>query len=187
MASSCEEAATSDGENAPKYSTKDITKNSSSKRDDLLLLLQSNGFRVNAAKVDEWAADDTISLSDVEAYVKWVNGKASKGECDKPVPFLVSAVDGRWPVDTDAPPKPEPPQPAIVVDPKAQEDEAVRAHIDAMTPQEREALTEQALGIASGEWIYRRAKTQEARDGVIRSKMMDIVRKVLQEATAALD
>jgi hypothetical protein len=50
-----------------------------------------------------------------------------------------------------------------------------------MSPEEQEALAKQALDLASGEWVYKRAKTQEVRDGVVRSKMIDIVRRILRE------
>jgi predicted NAD-dependent protein-ADP-ribosyltransferase YbiA (DUF1768 family) len=90
-------------------------------------------------------------------------------------------------MDEKTPHKREAAQPVSAADPKAEEDEAIRERIAAMSPEEQEALAQQALDLARDEWIYKRAKTQEARDGVVRGKMMDIVRKALRETAAALD
>jgi len=186
-ASSCSADEPSDAENASKYSTKNSTVKNSSRRDAILLLLSSHRFKVNPEKVDAWADNDSLGLDMIESYIQWVAGKVAKGECKKAAPFLVKAIDGRWPMDEETPRKREAAQPVAAADPKAEEDEAIRERIAAMSPEEQETLAQQALDLARDEWIYKQAKTQEVRDNVCRGKMMEIVRETLREAAAASD
>lgn len=180
-ASSCDTDDAVVDEHGPKYSTKHITVKNSSRRDKLKLLLSSHELKVNQDKIDEWAANESLELDEIERYIKWVITKASKGECKRAEPFLVRAIDGRWPIDTEEPSKEAASLYVAAEDPQAEEDKAIREHIAAMSPEEQEALAKQALDLASGEWVYKRAKTQEVRDGVVRSKMIDIVRRTLRE------
>jgi hypothetical protein len=120
----------------------------------------------------------------IESYIEWVAGKVARGECKKAVPFLVSAIDGRWPIDEEAPYKREAAQAVSAADPKVEEDEDVKERIAAMSPEEQGALAQQALDLARDEWVYKRAKTQEARDGVVRGKMMEMIRATLRESAA---
>jgi hypothetical protein len=180
-ASSCDADDAVVDEHGPKYSTKHITVKNSSRRDKLKLLLSSHELKVNQDKIDEWAADESLELDEIERYIKWVITKASKGECKRAEPFLVRAIDGHWPINTEEPSKEAAPLYVAAEDPQAEEDKTIREHIAAMSPEEQEALAKQALDLASGEWVYKRAKTQEVRDGVVRSKMIDIVRRILRE------
>ncbi len=181
-----------DGGNAPKYSNKNSNdKNSSNRKDALLLLFSSHNLRINQGKLDEWAADELLELTQVENYITWVAGKAARGECKDPVRFLVTAIDERWPMDSDVPDSlfagREAHHPIQVVDHQAEEDEAVKAHIAAMTPDKLEALQKQALACASEDWVYKRATTEKARDGVVMGKMMEIIRKALRETATTVD
>ena len=181
---SCNADEPSNDGNASKNSTKNSTVKDSSRREALELLLSSRDFKVNPDKINAWATDESLGLDVIESYIEWVAGKVARGECKKAVPFLVSAIDGRWPIDEEAPYKREAAQAVSAADPKVEEDEDVKERIAAMSPEEQGALAQQALDLARDEWVYKRAKTQEARDGVVRGKMMEMIRATLRESAA---
>lgn len=172
--SSCGNSALKSGRKSPKDSTKDILKDNNN-RTVLLSLLSAYGVKIDKAKATAWANDESLTADLLEAYLRYTKEHATKN----PAGFLVRAVDGRWGIEfTPTGPKVN----YAVIDKEAEEQEKVDIAKATMDSSELEQLRSRAEKELSGDPLYRRAKLEVIRQGMIEARVDQFVKEKTREA-----